>query len=166
VFKLLRYNSNDLNSKLKIDNLDLKILQHLQEDGRMSFREIGRRLDVPHTTVFTRVERLKKKGVIKKFSAIIHPHEQNGQIGVVIVNAPPSESKKIAEEIAKHEEAKKVFRTFDGKIIVKAVVADDGGQKGLEKFLAKLNGHSMQVYHVHDVVKYDHGVHDEIIKAA
>jgi len=149
----------------KIDELDLTILEHLQQDGRMSLRKLSKKLDIPHTTVFTRVERLKKKGIIKKFSAIIHPHEVGGQIGLIIVDAPPSESKKIAEDIAKHEEAKKVFRTFDGKIIIKAIVPKEEGHSGLEKFLAKLNGHNMNVYPIHDVLKYDHSIHREAIKA-
>ena len=149
---------------MKIDELDLKILQNLQDEGRMSFRKLGRKLDVPHTTIFTRVERLKKKGIIKKFQAVIHPHEQNGQIGLIVLNVPPSESKRIAEEVSKLKEAKKVMRTFDGKIIIKAVVSKDGN-RGLEEFLSKLEGYPMTVYPIHDVVKYDHGVHSEIIKA-
>ena len=149
----------------KIDELDLKILENLQKDGRMSFRELGRNLDVPHTTVFTRVERLKKKGVINKFAALVHPHEQNGQLGIIVINSTTSESKKIAEQISRHKEAKRVFRTFDGKVIVKAVVTSEGGQKALEEFLSKIGSHQMTVYPISDVVKYDHTVHDDIIKA-
>lgn len=149
---------------MKIDETDLNIIQHLQEDGRLSYRELGRRLDIPHTTIFTRVERLKRRGVIKKFSAIIHPHESGGQIGIVIIETPPSESKKVAEDIAKFDEAKKVFRTFDGKVIVKAVVPNHSGQKGFEEFLTKLNGYPITVYAAHDVVKYDHSVHREILE--
>jgi len=149
---------------MKLDQLDIDILNHLQEDGRMSLRELGKKLSTPHTTVYTRVERLKKKGVIKKFSAILHPHEAGGQIGLIIINAPPTQSKKIAEEISKHEEAKKIFRTFDGKIIVKAIVPEKPKHEGLEFFLAKLNGCPMDTYPIYEIIKYDHSIHDEILK--
>lgn len=147
---------------MKIDNLDLDILEHLQDDGRLSFRELGRRLSVPHTTVFTRVERLKKKGVIKKFSAIVHAHENCGQMGIIIVSPPPSESKRVAEDVSKFDEAKKVFRTLDGKVVIKAIVSNNA-VNGLESFLTKLNGHPMEVYAAHDIIKYDHGVHREVL---
>ena len=149
--------------RVKIDDIDLDIIHHLQEDGRMSFRALGKKLGVPHTTVFTRVQRLKKKGIIKKFSAILHPHDV-GQIGIIIIDAPPSESKEIAERIAKFPEAKKVFRTFDGKIIIKAVVSHHPEQKGLEYFLTKLNGYPMSVYPVHDIIRYDHTVDGNMFK--
>lgn len=149
---------------LKIDNLDLDILEHLQDEGRLSFRELGRRLKVPHTTVFTRVERLKKRGIIKKFSAIILPHENCGQLGIIIVSPPPSESKNVAEAVSKFDEAKKVFRTLDGKVVIKAIVTGDANQNGLEEFLTKLNGHPMEVYAANDVIKYDHSIHREILE--
>jgi len=40
---------------MKIDELDVEIIKYLQEDARMSFRQIGKNLGVPHTTVFTRL---------------------------------------------------------------------------------------------------------------
>ncbi len=148
----------------RIDKLDLEIIKHLQDDGRMSFRELGRKLDVPHTTIFTRVNRLMDQGVIKKFSAVIHPHEIGFQIGYVIINTPPSQSKKVAIEISKFNEARKVFRTVDGKVIVKTVVPNHTVHDGLEKFLMKLNGHEMSVYPIHDVVKFDHTMHEDALK--
>lgn len=146
---------------MKVDDIDLEIIDNLQEDGRMSFRALGKKLGVPHTTVFTRVQRLKRKGVIKRFSAILHPHDV-GQIGIIVIDAPPSESKEIAERISLFPETKHVFRTFDGKIIIKAVVSHHPEQKGLESFLTKLNGYPMTVYPVHDIIKYDHRVDKEM----
>lgn len=148
---------------MKLDELDLTILKHLQEDGRLSFRELGRRLNIPHTTVFTRVERLKKRGVIKKFAAILHPHELGGQINMIVLDANPSESKALANQIAELDDAKKVFRTLDGKIIIKAVVSNSP-EKGVEEFLTKIEGHPFTLYSVKDIVKFDHTVHEDILK--
>jgi len=107
--------------KMKIDNLDLEIIKNLQEDARLSFRKLGKTLGVPHTTVFTRAERLVEKGVISKFSAVLHPHELGLQMGYVIIDAPPAESKKIAAKLASFNEVRAVFRTFDGKVISKGL---------------------------------------------
>jgi len=149
---------------MKFDELDLTILNNLQQDGRMSFRELGRKLNVPHTTVFTRVERLKKNGVIKKFAAMLHPHEVGGQINMIVVDTPPRESKEMAKKIAELDEAKKVFRTFDGKIIIKAVVANHPQKKGIEDFLTQLDGYPFTLYTINDIVKFDHTVSKEVLR--
>ncbi|NLM02080.1 MAG: Lrp/AsnC family transcriptional regulator [Methanothermobacter wolfeii] len=56
---------------VKIDDIDRKIIDLLNEDGRMSYRNISRILDVSVGTVHNRVEKLVQKGVIKKFVPII-----------------------------------------------------------------------------------------------
>ncbi|VVB55105.1 putative HTH-type transcriptional regulator [uncultured archaeon] len=143
---------------MKIDDLDTQILENLQSDARMSLRELGQKLGVPHTTVFTRVNRLVERGVIDQFTAKINPHDLGLKLGIIMIDAHPSESKKIAEEIAQHEEVQKVFRTFDGKIIVKVVVPNAEENVGFEEFLKKLDGHHMTVYPVHEVVKFEHTI--------
>jgi len=149
---------------MKIDSTDIQILKHLQDDARISLRELGKKLSIPHTTVFTRVNKLVKNGIIKKFSAVLHPHELGFRIGYVIIDAPPSESKSIAESIAKLNEAQHIFRTFDGKIIVKAVV-QNGTHHGLERFLGKIGGHSqMRVYPIDEVIKFDHSIHQDTLE--
>lgn len=149
---------------MKIDNLDLEILKHLQEDARLSFRKLGKKLGVPHTTVFTRAERLVKRGVISRFAAILHPHELGLQIGFIVIDASPSESKKIAQRLAGFNEARKVFRTFDGKVIAKIVVPNHRTHEGFEEFLTRLNGFSFTAYPVHEVVKFDNSVHSDLLK--
>ena len=149
---------------MKIDKLDLEIIKHLQEDARLSFRKLGKKLGVPHTTVFTRAERLVKKGVINKFAAVLHPHELGLQMGYVIINAPPSESKRIAQKLASYNEVQHVFRTFDGKIISKVVVPGRKGNTGFEEFLTKLDECNFTAYPIHDVVKYESSIHTDTLK--
>lgn len=154
--------------KVKIDDLDVKILKHLQQDARVSLRELGRKLNTPHTTVFTRVERLVLLGVIPKFSAILHPHELGLQMGIILVNAHPSHSKEIAMRLSEFEEVRKVFRTFDGKIIAEVVVS--GGHGGFEDFLTKAStcysyNISIRSYPIYEVVKFDNTISESGLEA-
>jgi DNA-binding Lrp family transcriptional regulator len=149
---------------MKIDELDLEIIKYLQEDARMSFRQMGKNLGVPHTTIFTRAERLIKKGIIKKFAAVLHPHEIGLQMGYVIVDAPPSESKEIAKKIAKLDEARKIYRTYDGKILVNFIVPEKKQNQGIEEFLAKLESYQMKTYPIYDIIKYESTLHSESLK--
>ncbi|MBS3177005.1 Lrp/AsnC family transcriptional regulator [Candidatus Woesearchaeota archaeon] len=61
----------------QLDELDLKILEQLNNDGRMSYREIGRKLRIALGTVASRVKALEQKGIIKGYSVILD-HEQLG----------------------------------------------------------------------------------------
>jgi len=105
-----------------------------------------------------------KKGIIKKFAAILYPHEIGLQMGYVIVEAPPSESKEIAKKIAKLDEARKVYRTFDGKILVNFVVPEKNKTKGIEEFLAKLEAYQMKTYPIYDIIKYESTLPQDSLK--
>jgi Lrp/AsnC family transcriptional regulator, regulator for asnA, asnC and gidA len=48
-----------------IDEIDQEIIRVLQEDGRMSFGEIGRRVGLSEPAARQRVHRLRRDGVIK-----------------------------------------------------------------------------------------------------
>ncbi|MFP4005490.1 MAG: Lrp/AsnC family transcriptional regulator [Candidatus Hadarchaeia archaeon] len=52
-----------------VDEIDIKIVKKLEKDGRASFREIAEDLDVSEGTVYNRVNRMEKEGIIKGFSA-------------------------------------------------------------------------------------------------
>lgn len=48
----------------EIDSLDLKIIELLQENGRIPFRDIARSIDTPEATVRYRMKRLLDDGII------------------------------------------------------------------------------------------------------
>ncbi|BDZ72196.1 Lrp/AsnC family transcriptional regulator [Methanobacterium petrolearium] len=56
---------------VEIDDIDRKIISLFNEDGRMSYRKIAKRLDVSIGTIHNRMEKLNKNGVIQKFAPII-----------------------------------------------------------------------------------------------
>jgi len=102
--------------------------------------------------------------VISKFSAVLHPHELGLQMGYVIIDAPPAESKKIAAKLASFNEVRAVFRTFDGKVISKVVVPNRKANVGFEEFLTKLDDCNFTAYPVHDVVKYENSISVDTLK--
>jgi Lrp/AsnC family leucine-responsive transcriptional regulator len=56
----------------ELDRHDRKILALLQEDGRLGFSEIGRRIHLTSPAVAERVRRLQEAGVIEGFSARVN----------------------------------------------------------------------------------------------
>lgn len=55
----------------KLDERDFKILSLLQKNCRMTAREIARKIDSPVTTVFAKIKRMERLGVIKAYKAVL-----------------------------------------------------------------------------------------------
>src|ERR1700728_3688315 len=55
----------------ELDRIDWKIIEELQEDARLSWAELGRRVGLTTPAVAERVHRLEKHGVIRGFHADI-----------------------------------------------------------------------------------------------
>ena len=58
-----------------MDDTDLKILSHLQENARLSMVEIGKLVGLSSPSVTERVRRLEEQEVIISYSTIVNPKE-------------------------------------------------------------------------------------------
>ena len=59
------------NETAELDRISWKIIEELQEDGRLSWAELGRRVGLTTPAVAERVHRLEEQGVIRGFHADI-----------------------------------------------------------------------------------------------
>ena len=70
----------------ELDDIDIGIVNSLKEDGRKSFRQISRELDISTPTVKARYQRLVNIGLIKSISPVIDStnviNEQKEQVHV------------------------------------------------------------------------------------
>jgi Lrp/AsnC family transcriptional regulator, leucine-responsive regulatory protein len=56
-------------SERPLDRIDWQIVEELQADGRLSFKELGRRINLSAPAVAERVRRLEESGVITGYHA-------------------------------------------------------------------------------------------------
>jgi len=56
-----------------IDEIDAQILMLLQENGRLSNAAIAEQVGLTTSTVFDRIKRLEKRGVIQRYVALVDP---------------------------------------------------------------------------------------------
>ena len=56
-----------------LDDVDRKILDLLQQDGRMTNAAIGAEVGMTAPSVFERIRKLEQRGVIKGYSAVVNP---------------------------------------------------------------------------------------------
>ncbi|MEM3087201.1 MAG: Lrp/AsnC family transcriptional regulator [Halobacteria archaeon] len=121
----------------KVDDLDLKILRHLQEDARKSYRDIAEKLDVAEGTVYNRVNKLLQMGVIRKFGVEVDygklGYDLLAVVGVVVEGGKLQD----VEEKLSHEPNVTAVYDVTGEYDT-VVVARFKDRTGLNRFIKAL----------------------------
>jgi Lrp/AsnC family transcriptional regulator for asnA, asnC and gidA len=123
----------------RVDDLDRRLIEALQENGRESFRRIAARLGVSEATVRARYGRLTGEGILQVV-AVTNPLGLGFDQALVGVktSGPPSD---VADEIARWPEADYVVVTagrFD--LVVEVVVGDRHALLDLTNRIRSLEG--------------------------
>jgi DNA-binding Lrp family transcriptional regulator len=93
------------------EDLDDKIIRLLQQDSRMSYREIAKKLDISHVNVSSRVKAIEDQGRIAGYTAIINPDAQRYYPLCLRISAESGGNlSEIGEKVADHEEISVVLR--------------------------------------------------------
>ena len=61
--------------EFKLDATDRRILMELQNDGRITNQDLAKQVRLSPAACFDRVKRLRERGIIKGYSAILDPNE-------------------------------------------------------------------------------------------
>ena len=67
-----------------MDQTDLRIISILQHDGRISMKELGKKVSLSPPAVAERVKKLEEKGVIERYKAVINSTKIGKPISVLI----------------------------------------------------------------------------------
>lgn len=59
----------------ELDDIDIKILRLLQENCRLTNKEIGEKLHKTASPINDRIHRMQEQGVIKKYAAVLDHHK-------------------------------------------------------------------------------------------
>ncbi len=122
---------------VKIDEIDIKILRELQEDARKSLKEIAEKVDVAEGTVYNRINKLKKAGVIKKFIPVIdYSYLGYDIIAIIGITAEGGYLVEIEKEIAKEKNVTAVYDVTGEYDIL--VVAKFKNRENLNTFVKKI----------------------------
>ncbi len=110
---------------IELDNLDVKILTHLQSNSRKSFQEIAKHCLTSVPTVKSRVDRMLELGVISKFTIDIDNSKLGITEAILLVNSKPGAVSRITEELRGLEEVKELYVTSDSDTAIVSRVAGD-----------------------------------------
>jgi DNA-binding Lrp family transcriptional regulator len=88
--------------RVKLDDVDKKILDFLKANARKTFVDIGKSLGISDATVYNRVKRLSEIGLIKKFTIDIDESLLNERtMGFIKINVKPGEISEVAKNLVK-----------------------------------------------------------------
>lgn len=93
-----------------IDIIDLKILEELKENSRVSFNDISERVGKTEATVRRRVKKLEEEGIIKKYTIEYNINSKPKTRATVKIEPDFKEIKAIMKELTEIEEITDIWR--------------------------------------------------------
>jgi Lrp/AsnC family transcriptional regulator for asnA, asnC and gidA len=110
----------------KIDELDLKIISHLQENGRIPVAELAKRLNQPENTVRYRIERLLKNGVIRRFTALVDPRALGLNVSAAVMfKVDPKKLDQLLEKLTSMKDVTNVYQLSGEWDLIAVIFAKD-----------------------------------------
>ncbi|MGD0423187.1 MAG: Lrp/AsnC family transcriptional regulator [Candidatus Bathyarchaeia archaeon] len=128
---------------LPLDSGDVKVLGLMQENCRLSAREISERTGLPVTTVFSKIKRIERLGLVRGYHAVLDAKELGAGATAFILASFTYKGKeriisqrKVANQIAGFPEVQEVHiisGEWDIMIKVKAKDVDAIGKYVVDK---------------------------------
>jgi DNA-binding Lrp family transcriptional regulator len=113
----------------KLDEKDSAILMLIQENSKLTAKQIAKKVNAPITTVFAKIKRMEELGIIKEYRAIVAPEKLSAGTAAFILASVsyrakaddmPISQRVVAEEIARFPEVQEVhIITGDWDLLVK-----------------------------------------------
>jgi Lrp/AsnC family leucine-responsive transcriptional regulator len=114
---------------LKLDEKDVAILALIQENSKLTAKQIAKKIDAPITTVFAKIKRMEDVGVIREYRAVLAPEKLDSATAAFILASVsyrakaddvPVSQRAVAEEISKFPEVQEVhIITGDWDLLIK-----------------------------------------------
>ena len=122
---------------MKLDSIDLKIMDELQADGSLSNIELARRVHLSPSPCLARVRALEAAGVIDRYVALANAAALGLGLNVFISISLKSQGKEALADferrICEHDEVMECYlMTGDSDYLIRVAVAGIGA---LEKFI-------------------------------
>ena len=110
----------------KVDDLDLKLLSELKKDGSISIPLLAKKLNINASVLYSRIKRLLKKKMIKKFTIDIDENQLGfGVKAYVGINRDPKFKTKIHENLLEIAEIDRIIEVTGRFDLMVGALAED-----------------------------------------
>ncbi len=139
---------------MELDRTDIEILRALQEDGRLSYRDLAQRVGVSVPTISARVATLEQLGILSGYHASVDP-ERLGQTSLLLdVKCHPAKADAVGAALAAMPEVRWAVRTRGSRVLSEAVLPHAGL---VDAFLERVEG-------VGGILEYGHHIATKRLK--
>ncbi len=119
---------------LDLDERDKEILNTLQENYKVSYKEISEKVDLAASTIHTRVQNMLNKGIIMKVDTLVDPFKVGyDTIAIVNLAIEPFKLEEISKKLSLFDEIQFVATTAGEYNLILKVIAKS--EKELWRFL-------------------------------
>jgi len=113
----------------KLDKIDRKILTLLQEDCRVTIKEMAIRFNLSTTPIFNRIKRMEKSGIIDRYVAILNPDKVGKKFSAFCHVSLKNHSKILVQQFVENMNALKEvmechYVTGNADFILKVITKD------------------------------------------
>lgn len=128
-----------------IDDLDMKLLEDLSRDSRLSYAELGRKYNLSRVCIRERINNLVEQGVIERFTIVVNPEKLGKQLAVFDIEVKPHALYKMAEELAAEEPITNIYMMTGSPTLYANALLEN--HEELEKFIKE------KLYSKEDILK-------------
>ena len=122
---------------MKIDAINWKILECLQQNARQSNTSVAKKVGITSPAVAERIHKLEDAGVIEGYYARVSHFETGHQLkAIIMLRAFMGKLKPFIEKVKDFNEVVNCYRITGNENIIMEVVLND--QKHLEQFIDQL----------------------------
>jgi len=110
----------------RIDELDLKLLSELKKDGSISVPILSKKLEINASVLYSRIKRLLKKKMIKKFTIEIDESKLGFQVRASVgINRDPKFKQLIHEKLMETQEVYHICEVTGRFDIIVGILSED-----------------------------------------
>lgn len=111
---------------VRLDRVDVQIIEALQQDGRMQYKDIAQKIGVSLPTARARTRKLVELGVIKKFTVIVDGDKILGRVrALALLQVDPARVEEVMEKLSGMKEVREVYKTAGSSPLALKIEAKD-----------------------------------------
>jgi len=110
----------------QIDEIDSQVIELLQKDGRMMYKDVAKAVGVSLPTVRSRINKLTEMGLIKKFTVMLDFEKIWGRVrAFVIAQSSETDIEKLKQAVSRVPEVRSAFFVAGEKQVLLEVEVED-----------------------------------------
>ncbi|AEC51513.1 hypothetical protein PNA2_0597 [Pyrococcus sp. NA2] len=144
----------------KLDKIDVQLVKILSENSRLTYRELAEILKTTRQRIARRMEKLKKMGIIKKFTIIPDIDKLGYMYALVLVKSKiPSDIDKVIAEISGIEHVKSIEKGVGRyNLVIRLLLPKDikEAEGIINNFLQKIkDAENVEVILISEIKKFE-----------